>query len=232
MSLSVNEWPKGWGAFLLLSPVPSYRTWLKQSESPVFQYRNVAVLILELSGLAAFYYLPSDISYVSHWHWFLQAYLAIVPFVVLVDALGQSCRMIYGLFGFNLPHIHNGFLNSKKLSGFWNRWNSWFADFLQETCFRAFIRRPQTGMATAFAMSGIFHEYLVNLPLYWVFRQNLFGTMMLYFLIQAVGILLQRNFLGRGFWINWIWTWLVVILPAPLVLNRGTLLIFHLGFFG
>ncbi len=232
LSLTQNSWPDGWIWFFLLAPVPSYRTWERGTPPDGSNLlRTFGIFFGELLLLLGFYSLPSDFL-VANLHWFLQGYIAIAPFLLLIDTLGRFCRFEYRLVGVGIPHIHDNFWSAGKLSEFWSRWNVWFADFLEETCFRPVIRKPLIGMILAFGGSGIFHEYLVNLPLYWVYRINLFGTMMLYFLIQAFGFWFERRYLSDRPRINRLWTWSIVVLPAPLVLNLGTLKIFHLGFFG
>lgn len=232
LSLTSNGWPRGWLTFLLFAPVPSYRTW-KRGTPPERNdlLRTMIVLVMELAILIGFYALSSGL-FISNSHWFLQGYIAIAPFVLLIDTLGRFCRVGYGLVGAGIPHIHDNFWSVGSLSEFWSQWNVWFSDFLEETCFRLFSKKPVVGMTLAFGGSGLFHEYLVNLPLYWVYRINLFGTMILYFLIQACGFWFERKYLKEHPVINRFWTWLIVVGPAPLVLNLGTLRIFHLGFFG
>jgi predicted transporter len=80
----------------------------------------------------------------------------------------------------------------------------------------------------AFAVSGLLHEWVINVPLYFVTGRALFGTMMLYFLLQAVGILVERHFLKGHPRLNVIFVWLVVFVPCPLVLNEGLLRTLHL----
>jgi hypothetical protein len=87
---------------------------------------------------------------------------------------------------------------------------------------------PNLGLAVAFAVSGVIHEVLVNVPLWVVFGTNLFGSMSLYFLIQAGGIFVERELLKQYSIGNRVFLWAVVIGPVPLVLNEGTLRIFQL----
>ena len=79
----------------------------------------------------------------------------------------------------------------------------------------------------AFAVSGLLHEWVINVPLYFVTGRVLFGTMMLYFLIQAAGVLIERRFKKHPAWMR-AFTWLVVLAPVPLVLNEGLLRTLHL----
>jgi hypothetical protein len=72
------------------------------------------------------------------------------------------------------------------------------------------------------------HEWVVNVPLWFITGRVLFGTMMLYFLLQAAGILVERRFLkGRAHW-KVAFAWLIVFVPAPLLINEGLLRALHL----
>jgi hypothetical protein len=72
------------------------------------------------------------------------------------------------------------------------------------------------------------HELVINLPLWFVTGRVLFGTMMLYFLLQGAGILVERRFLKwRTCW-RIAFAWLIVFGPVPLIINEGLLRALHL----
>lgn len=230
LSLAANNWPDGGLKFFLFSPVPSFRTWNKRSISNHgITPRSTGIILGELIFLVIYYQLP-NFTVLRDFSWVWQGYVAIIPFIVLVDLLGRCVRFLYWICGIGIPHINKNFFGAQDLIDFWSCWNVWFSDFLEETCFRPFLRRPMIGVLVAFTGSGFLHEYLVNLPLYWVYEVKLYGTMLLYFLLQGIGILVQRRWLDDFFMTKRILTWLLILLPAPLVLNLGTLRIFHLGF--
>ena len=72
------------------------------------------------------------------------------------------------------------------------------------------------------------HEWVTNFTLYHVTGRALFGSMMIYFLLQAIGILAERRFLKNHPSMTAVLVWLVVIVPAPLVINEGLLRVLHL----
>jgi hypothetical protein len=124
--------------------------------------------------------------------------------------------------------IHKQPWRSQTLAEFCgHRWNRLFSDWFRQVCFRPRRRRPGLALILAFAVSGIMHEFLVNLPLWIVFGTNLFGSMCLYFLIQAFGIFVERKYLKRHEIVNRGFMWGMIVGPVPLVLNEGTLRIFH-----
>jgi len=52
--------------------------------------------------------------------------------------------------------------------------------------------------------------------------------MMVYFLLQAAGVMVERRFLKGNARAKTLFAWLVVFVPAPLVLNEGLLRTLHL----
>lgn len=72
------------------------------------------------------------------------------------------------------------------------------------------------------------HECVTNFTLYHFTGKALFGSMMIYFLLQAVGIVAERRFLKGYRRLMTVFVWLVVVVPAPLVLNEGLLWVLHL----
>jgi len=152
----------------------------------------------------------------------LLSYLA-VPFLLLI---GESLVAIVNLFllpwGYLLPALLCRPWAARSIADFWgNRWNLWFSDWSRYVIFGRLRRRPMFALFLVFAASGLVHECVINVPLYCVTGRILFGTMMVYFLLQAVGILVERHFLNGH--PRLMFVWLVVFVPLPLVLNEGYL---------
>ena len=157
-------------------------------------------------------------------HGILLSYLA-VPFLLLI---GESLVAIMNLFllpcGYLLPALHYRPWAARSIADFWgNRWNLWFSDWSRYVIFGRLRRRPMFALFLVFAASGIMHEWVINFPLYCVTGRILFGTMMVYFLLQAVGILVERHFLNGHPRLMVMFVWLVVFVPSPLALNEGYL---------
>ena len=162
-------------------------------------------------------------------HGILLSYLG-VPFLILV---GESLVAIVNLFllpgGYLLPVVHRRPWAARSIADFWgNRWNLWFSDWFRYTIFSRLRRHPVFALFLVFAVSGLMHEWVINVPLYFLTGRILFGTMMIYFLLQAVGILCERTFLKKNPGLLVVFTWLVVVAPAPLVVNEGLLRTLHL----
>jgi hypothetical protein len=72
------------------------------------------------------------------------------------------------------------------------------------------------------------HEWVLNVPLYCLTDRVMFGSMMVYFLLQAAGLLLERRFLKSCNRLKIGFVWIVVLAPAPLIMNEGLLRTLHL----
>jgi D-alanyl-lipoteichoic acid acyltransferase DltB (MBOAT superfamily) len=128
-----------------------------------------------------------------------------------------------------IPPVHNNPLLSRGLADFWGRrWNLWFSRWFRMMIFNPMRSRPKVALFTAFLVSGIMHEFVVNLPLYLVTGRNLFGSMMIYFLIQAPAVLFENKFLKHRPVARGGLLWMMVVGPVPLLLNEGMLRVLQL----
>jgi hypothetical protein len=161
--------------------------------------------------------------------WWLQSYLAVVPFWLLLETLGGLCRLLWLPSGRLVPAINIRPWRATHLADFWGRrWNRLIGDWLHQVVFMPLRRRPKTAMFATFLASGLLHELLVSLPLMLVYRENIWGMMTGYFLIQYLAMRVDRE-IQLSAPKRRLLLWVAVLVPVPLVLNRGTLLIFHLG---
>lgn len=218
--------------YLLFSPLLSIRTWEQRIpiDGPEF-LRLVLRACIAIPALAVVYWKFPSFVEDHQLPWGIGSYLAIIPFVVLLEAIGVATQLASIPMCGALPPLLDKPYLSRTLAEFWGkRWNPWLGGWFWEVLFRRFRRHPAWATLVAFGASGLWHELLVSIPLWLVFRENLFGLMLAYFLIQAAGLLAERRLPRRRFaWIRTCWTWIFVLTPVPLVLNRGTLLIFHLS---
>lgn len=148
-----------------------------------------------------------------------------IPFLLLFSSLLLAVITLLWLpAGELFPALHENPLLARSVADFWGRrWNLWFSDWFRYAILVPLRQRPVLAVVLVFFVSGLVHEWVVNLSLYLAAERNLFGTMMLYFLLQAAGLLLERRFfLGKPA-AKLVLVWLVVALPAPLVVNEGLL---------
>ena len=122
-----------------------------------------------------------------------------------IGMVGMMLILHFGLFhllaegwrkaGTDVEPIMNAPLRSKSLSEFWGRrWNSAFNRLTFEFVFRPLARLhlhcgAQVALFAAFLLSGALHELVVSLP-----AGAGYGLPTVYFLLQGIGILLERGF--------------------------------------
>jgi alginate O-acetyltransferase complex protein AlgI len=115
------------------------------------------------------------------------------------------------------PPIMNRPLRSTSVSEFWGRrWNAAFNDLAVRLVFRPVVRHSTVLAATlmAFAVSGLIHELVISLP-----AGAGFGLPTAYFLLQGLGVLVERSPAGKRLRLGsgiagWVFTMLVVAGPA------------------
>src|SRR5205823_5250200 len=100
---------------------------------------------------------------------------------------------------------------------FWGaRWNRGFNDLARRFVFQPL--QPALGIVGAtlasFLVSGLIHELVISFP-----ARGGYGLPTLYFLIQALGMLVQRSRIGKKFylrdgWRGWLFTFATVAGPV------------------
>ncbi len=109
---------------------------------------------------------------------------------------------------------------STSLAEFWGRrWNRGFSDLVRRLVFTPARRRfgAVGALVATFALSGLLHELVITLP-----ARGGWGGPTLYFLIQAIALLLERTRvarrvgLGRGA-VGWAFVALTTVAPLPLL---------------
>lgn len=155
--------------------------------------------------------------------WWL-SYLG-APLVWLMgEAGGPVVRALYLTSGKLVPLPHDHVLAAGSLAEFWGqRWNVWFSDWFRQVIFRPCRRMPVQAMVVVFLISGAMHEFVLNFTLWLITNHAPFGSMMIYFGLQALGILAERKWFSKGTPMNRCFVWLVVLGPAPLIVNEALL---------
>jgi Membrane bound O-acyl transferase family len=158
----------------------------------------------------------------------LFSYIGAIMLWLVSETLGSLIPFLALPSGRLLPLPHGPMPPlAKSLSEFWGRrWNVWTGEWFRLTIFRPLQAHPVFALFLVFLVSGILHEWAINVPLYIVTGRNCFGSMTLYFLLQAVGIMIERKTRSRG--VRIFLVWLFVFGAAPLMINEGMLRILHL----
>ena len=197
---------------------------------PATRIQPVVLRILMLS-------VPLLLSYWVYWQLvrgfqsrgILLSYLAVPCLYLMSEFLVAVETLVFLPGGLLLPALHRRPFAARSVANFWgSRWNLWFSDWFRYVIFNRLRRHPLFALFMAFAISGLMHEWVTNFTLCHVTGRALFGSMMIYFLLQAVGIFVERRFLKGHPRSMAAFTWLVVFAPVPLVLNEGLLRVLHL----
>jgi hypothetical protein len=210
----------------LLSPVFSIQAWHK---CPNFDSR----ILPKLMTKSLCYLIPLVASYIV-FHKFISAlpiphfaiaYFAIFPLVLLGETAGPLAQVLYSLLGKLVPEHHRTPLASKSISDFWGvRWNTWLSDWFRDSILKPLRKTPAIAVLTVFVFSGVWHELILNIPAKLLFGFNYIGSMLLYFLVQWAGLMIEKQYLRKiGPFGKRLFAWLIIVGPVPLILNEPTL---------
>jgi len=159
----------------------------------------------------------------------LLAYAALPILFLMSKFLAAVITVVWLPSGQLLPPIHCRPWQARSIADFWGRrWNLWFSDWFRYVLFERLRRRPVLALVLIFALSGLMHEWVINVPLYYLTSRAWFGSMIIYFLLQAAGLLLERRFLRHHEKLKIVFAWIVILAPAPLIMNEGLLRTLHL----
>jgi hypothetical protein len=157
------------------------------------------------------------------------SYLSTVAVLLMTETIAFLVTLLWLPSGCVMSAPHRNPFAARSVADFWGRrWNLWMSDWFRYAVFSPLRRWPVLAVWLIFFLSGVLHEYVLNLTLWIVTGQKLFGTMMLYFLLQAAGVLLERRFLENHPRANMLFTWLIVFAPVPLVFHESMLRTLHL----
>lgn len=113
--------------------------------------------------------------------------------------------------------------SSVSLGEFWGRrWNTAFRDLTHRFLFRPLAPRfgPRRTLLVGFVFSGLVHDAVISVP-----ARGGYGGPTLFFLVQAVGILVQRSRVGENFGLRspgrgWLFTMGVLLLPVGMLFHK------------
>jgi len=205
--------------------------WLLRSPTSLKRLRPIVTIRQELfrttllcSALILSLWAFARLVHGTHIRGVALSYCAMPVLLLATECFPAVMTVLWLPSGHRLPSLHHRPWLARSVADFWgNRWNLWFSDWSRYAFFQRLRHRPVIALVLAFTVSGLLHEWVINVPLYFFTGRALFGTMMVYFLFQAGGVFLERRFLRRHACLMVVFTWLVVFVPAPLVLNEGLL---------
>lgn len=122
-----------------------------------------------------------------------------------IGMLGIVLLLHFGLFhlvsfawrtaGVDAQPIMRSPVQSTSLSEFWGkRWNLGFRQLTHTLVYEPIRRKAGPSLATlaAFAVSGIIHDLVISFP-----ARSGYGLPTAYFLVQGIGVLFEKSYLGR-----------------------------------
>ncbi len=152
------------------------------------------------------------------------SYLGCPILLLWGELLYATLAVLFLPSGLIFPPLHQHPVAMRSVADFWGqRWNLWFSDWFRRVIFRPLRGKPVVALILVFAVSGLMHEWALNVPLYCLTGHAPFGSMLIYFSLQAAGILVERQFFRRQGTLRMLFAWLVVVAPVPLLLNEGLL---------
>ena len=125
---------------------------------------------------------------------------------------------LLNLAGYGAYALFRQPLRSLSLGEFWGRrWNLAFSEMASIAVFRPLkqVASERTARIAAFAFSGILHEFAISLPVH-----HGYGLPSLYFVLQAIGISLEKRVQFRSNTLRHIWVLSWLILPMPVLFHK------------
>jgi D-alanyl-lipoteichoic acid acyltransferase DltB (MBOAT superfamily) len=151
------------------------------------------------------------------------AWLAMLGVVsVLHFGFAHLLSLVWRAAGISAAPIMHKPLLASSLADFWGRrWNLAFRDLAHQFMFRPLVGRvgPASALMAVFFASGLVHDAVISLT-----ARGGYGLPTLYFLVQGVAVLFQRNRLGRrlglgGGFRGWLFAVAVVVGPVGLLFH-------------
>lgn len=215
-------------SFYFLSPFYSNQLWnfaVVQKNCSLLLNRKTfqkVILIFSLYIVFCLLYLKTDLRQYCY------SLLAFFLFYSFTELMSILFGLVYSRFNIHLPTVHNNPFSAKNLSDFWgNRWNIWVSSWLSQVAFNPLKRNPRLAVMATFLLSGLWHEVIINIPHFILTGEMIFGFVTLYFIIQAIGVLISRhNFFRNRYILSVAYLWVLVILPIPLIMNEAFMNIF------
>jgi hypothetical protein len=209
--------------FLFATPLLSFQSYRKKNQHPSTLWFILLKFILTTAFIGFWLLLAHKFNARPH---FTDVLLLSPLIYLLTEWIGVFAQLLFYPVTALSP-LHNHPLTSHTLGEFWGRrWNIWVQDWLRDVA-RPYRKIRMRKLLVTFLISGIFHELMVNLPYLLKFGKFTFGNMIAYFLLQALGLWVDKKYFHQApSKLRRIYLWLVVAIPSPLFLNKPLLLFF------
>lgn len=215
IALPLNRWL----IFYFLTVGMNPKTFLRKSKSQM-DYSLLGRSVL--NGLIGIFLISAALYLHIYWQEPNHLQFWIKSMIVLC---GISLLFHFGILNLNVLFIQRlGFYDypifkepfkSKSLTEFWGkRWNLAFSEMTKSCIFIPLSKKMpgQVAYIVAFLFSGVLHEIAISLTVL-----KGYGLPMLFFVLSAVGIQLERSFNGKQPGIAWVLLFLIA--PFPLLFH-------------
>ena len=150
--------------------------------------------------------------------WLGMASLILVAHFGLFHLIAFALRAI----GIHVKPIMGNPLRVTSLGQFWGgTWNRAFTDAVHPLLVRPLAKRVgiNTALILAFIVSGLAHELVISVP-----AQGGYGGPLLYFLIQGLGLIVERHLRGTRWQVTGgntgrLYAATIVLAPAPMLFH-------------
>ncbi len=147
----------------------------------------------------------------------LRGWIGMIGLILLLHfGTFQMVALLWQTLGVNAQSIMSTPLRSTSLGEFWGRrWNHGFRQLAHELIFRPLYRGlgPDVAGFLVFVVSGLIHDLVISLP-----ARGGYGLPTLYFLLQGVGVTVERSEIGRRFGLGQGvrgWWFMMAVLTLP-----------------
>jgi hypothetical protein len=196
-----------------IDPTP-WRSRTKTDEDGRRFARGLIGFLTGISAVAALsVFLPAVGTEAAGW-------LGIAALIISVHfGYAEMLPSIVRLCRWNVGPLFNAPLRSSSLNDFWSkRWNLAFVE-MDRILFLPFLK-SKFNIAIAvffiFVLSGLLHEIAISYP-----SMAGWGLPLSYFVIQGFAVAAERKYFRAENPLKRIWTWLVLLLPLPLLFHSG-----------
>ena len=183
---------------------------IRQWNSSLF-IRGVRNLLIGALLFFGVHYSDTHLHFYYKIPWLLQSWIICVGLIMILHfGVFHLLAWFWQGMGYSVKPIMSNPLVSQKISEFWGgRWNIAFKHIVSPFLFMPLKRKlgPSWGVFYTFLFSGLIHELAISLP-----AGAGYGLPTLYFLIQAVGMRIER--LNLSWLPEKLFTYMVVIGPA------------------
>ena len=151
-------------------------------------------------------------------HWLLAGWTGMLGVVFILHfGLFHLLSLLWRRLGIHTTPLMQNPIGATSLAEFWGgRWNTAFHELAFRFTFRPLRRltTPTMAMLLVFGLSGLIHEAVISLP-----ARGGYGLPTLYFLIQGVGVIMERSQFGHFFGLGrgvrgWLFTFLITVAPV------------------